>query len=67
MQIRDISHQEADIMFIIAFINEFLESIPLDALRHKLRPLLAQQFSTNESLTQHILDEENGVHSEGAL
>jgi Fe-S cluster assembly protein SufD len=52
---RGISAQEADIMLSFGFINELLESIPVDALRVSLRPLLAQQFSTDESLTQHIL------------
>ena len=67
LQSRGISRQEAEIMLSFAFINELLESIPLDALRHKLRPLLAEQFTSNKSLTQHILDEEIGVCSEGAL
>jgi Fe-S cluster assembly protein SufD len=66
LQSRGISRQEAEIMLSFAFINELLESIPLDALRQKLRPLLAQQFTTNQSLTQHILDDESGVHTEGA-
>ena len=55
LQSRGISAQEADIMLSFGFINELLESIPLEALRVSLRPLLAQQFSTDKSLTQHIL------------
>ena len=67
LQSRGISRPEAEIMLSFAFINELLESIPLEPLRKNLRPLLAQQFSTNQSLTQHILDEDSGVHSaEGA-
>lgn len=52
---RGISAVQADIMLSFGFINELLESIPLEALRVSLRPLLAQQFSTDESLTQHLL------------
>ncbi len=63
LQSRGISRPEAEIMLSFAFINELLESIPLPALRKKLRPLLAQQFSTDQALTQHIMDEDSGVHS----
>jgi len=63
LQSRGISRPEAEIMLSFAFINELLESIPLPALRKKLRPLLAQQFTTDSALTQHILDEDSGVHS----
>ncbi len=63
LQSRGISRPEAEIMLSFAFINELLESIPLPAMRKKLRPLLAQQFSADEALTQHILDEDSGVHS----
>ncbi|MGR6872548.1 Fe-S cluster assembly protein SufD [Pseudomonas sp. HK3] len=52
---RGISAQQAEIMLSFGFINELLESIPLDALRVSLRPLLAQQFTTDKSLTQHLL------------
>jgi len=55
---RGISALEADIMLSFGFINELLESIPVDALRTALRPLLAQQFSSDKSLTQHLLSEE---------
>jgi Fe-S cluster assembly protein SufD len=58
LQSRGISAQEADIMLSFGFINELLESIPLEALRVSLRPLLAQQFSADKSLTQHILADE---------
>ena len=64
LQSRGISRPEAEIMLSFAFINELLESIPLEPLRKNLRPLLAQQFSSNQDLTQHILDEDSGVHSE---
>lgn len=52
---RGISAVQADIMLSFGFINELLESIPLEALRVSLRPLLAQQFTTDKSLTQHLL------------
>ncbi|MEY8263464.1 MAG: Fe-S cluster assembly protein SufD, partial [Bermanella sp.] len=65
LQSRGISRPEAEIMLSFAFINELLESIPLEPLRKTLRPLLAQQFSSNQNLTRHILDEDSGVHSEG--
>ena len=52
---RGISAQEADIMLSFGFINELLESIPLDALRTKMRPLMAEQFSSNRELTKHLL------------
>lgn len=55
---RGISAVQADIMLSFGFINELLESIPLEALRISLRPLLAQQFSTDKSLTQHLLADE---------
>ena len=55
---RGISALEADIMLSFGFINELLESIPLEALRISLRPLLAQQFSNDKSLTQHLLAEQ---------
>lgn len=58
LQSRGISAQEADIMLSFGFINELLESIPLEALRVSLRPLLAEQFSTDKSLTQHLLADE---------
>ncbi len=64
LQSRGISRPEAEIMLSFAFINELLESIPLQALRQKLRPLMAQQFSASSDLTQHILDDNAGVHSE---
>jgi Fe-S cluster assembly protein SufD len=55
---RGISAQEADIILSFGFINELLESIPLDALREKMRPLMAQQFTSNRELTKHILHDE---------
>lgn len=55
---RGISAVQADIMLSFGFINELLESIPLEALRVSLRPLLAQQFTTDKSLTQHLLAED---------
>ena len=56
---RGISAQEADILLSFGFINELLDSIPLQALRIKLRPLMAEQFSSDENLTQHILADVN--------
>jgi len=64
LQSRGISRPEAEIMLSFAFINELLESIPLQALRQKLRPLMAQQFSSSQNLTAHILDESIGVQNE---
>ncbi len=61
LQSRGISAQEADIMLSFGFINELLDSIPLESLRVALRPLLAQQFSSDRALTQHILLEEAGA------
>ena len=61
LQSRGISAQEADIMLSFGFINELLESIPLEALRVSLRPLLAQQFSSDKSLTQHLLTDDAQV------
>ncbi|GAA6135707.1 Fe-S cluster assembly protein SufD [Oceaniserpentilla sp. 4NH20-0058] len=58
LQSRGISAQEADIMLSFGFINELLESIPLEALRVSLRPLLAEQFSSDKSLTQHLIADE---------
>jgi Fe-S cluster assembly protein SufD len=55
---RGISALQADIMLSFGFINELLESIPLEALRVSLRPLLAQQFTADKSLTQHLLAED---------
>jgi Fe-S cluster assembly protein SufD len=55
---RGISALEADIMLSFGFINELLESIPLDALRNKMRPLMAEQFTTNRELTKHLIHEE---------
>jgi Fe-S cluster assembly protein SufD len=52
---RGISAQEADIMLSFGFINELLDSIPLDALRTKMRPLMAEQFTSDRELTKHIL------------
>lgn len=54
---RGISAQEADIMLSFGFINELLESIPLEPLRIKMRPLMAEQFTTNTELTKHLLHE----------
>ena len=54
---RGISAQEADIMLSFGFINELLESIPLEALRNKMRPLMAEQFTSNRELTKHLLHE----------
>ena len=55
---RGISAQEADIMLSFGFINELLESIPLEALRNKMRPLMADQFTSNRELTKHLIHEE---------
>lgn len=55
---RGISAQEADIMLSFGFINELLESIPLDAVRNKMRPLMAKQFTANRELTKHLIHEE---------
>lgn len=55
---RGISAQEADIMLSFGFINELLESIPLDPLRVKMRPLMAEQFTSNRELTKHLLHED---------
>jgi Fe-S cluster assembly protein SufD len=52
---RGISAQEADIMLSFGFINELLDSIPLDALRTKMRPLMAEQFTSDRELTKHII------------
>ncbi len=56
LQSRGISRQEAEIMLSFGFINELLDAMPLVALRDKLRPLLAQQFTSNAALTRHLLD-----------
>jgi len=58
---RGISAQEADIMLSFGFINELLESIPLEPLRNKMRPLMAEQFTSNRELTKHLLHEEENV------
>jgi Fe-S cluster assembly protein SufD len=58
---RGISAQEADIMLSFGFINELLESIPLEPLRNKMRPLMAEQFTSNRELTKHLLHEEESV------
>jgi Fe-S cluster assembly protein SufD len=55
---RGISAKQADIMLSFGFINELLESIPLDALRMKMRPLMAEQFTSNKELTKHLLHED---------
>jgi len=52
---RGISAQEADIILSFGFINELLDSIPLEALRIKMRPLMAEQFTSDRELTKHIL------------
>ncbi len=57
LQSRGISRQEAEVMLSFSFINELLESIPLEALRIKLRPLLAQQFTANPELSKHLLED----------
>jgi len=56
---RGISAQEADIMLSFGFINELFESIPLEPVRNQLRPLLAQQFTSNKELTKHLIHEED--------
>lgn len=58
---RGISAQEADIMLSFGFINELFESIPLEPVRNLLRPLLAQQFTTNRELTKHLIHEEDAL------
>jgi Fe-S cluster assembly protein SufD len=55
---RGISAKQADIMLSFGFINELLDSIPLDALRIKMRPLMAEQFTSNKELTKHLLHED---------
>ena len=57
LQSRGVSRQEAEVMLSFGFINELLDSMPIEALRHHLRPMLAQQFTSNKALTKHLLDE----------
>ncbi|EAT11696.1 Fe-S cluster assembly protein SufD [Bermanella marisrubri] len=52
---RGISSKEADIMLSFGFINELIDSMPLEALRVFLRPQLVHQFSEDEALTRHIV------------
>ena len=55
---RGISALESDKMLSFGFINELLDSMPVEALRNRLRPLLAQQFTTNKALTKHLIEED---------
>lgn len=57
LQSRGVSRQEAEVMLSFGFINELLDSMPVEALRHHLRPMLAQQFTANKALTKHLLDD----------
>ena len=58
---RGISAQQADIMLSFGFINELLDSMPLEALRTKMRPLMAEQFTSNRELTKHLIHENGDV------
>lgn len=58
LQSRGVSRQEAEVMLSFGFINELLDSMPVEALRNHLRPLLAEQFTTNKALTKHLIDED---------
>ncbi len=57
LQSRGVSRQEAEVMLSFGFINELLDSMPVEALRNHVRPMLAQQFTTNKALTKHLVDE----------
>jgi len=52
---RGISAKEADILLSFGFINELIDSMPLEALRLQLRPILVHQFTDDASLTRHIV------------
>ncbi len=58
LQSRGISQREAEVMLSFGFINELLEALPDAAITHLLRPVLAQRFGRDDSLNQHLLENE---------
>jgi len=55
MQSRGISKREAEVMLSFGFINELLEALPDEAIGNFLRPILANCFGREQSLTRHIV------------
>jgi len=53
---RGISRQEAEVMLSFGFINELLDGVAHQPIQEKLRPILAQLFGKDESLTRHITE-----------
>lgn len=54
LQSRGISAKEAQVILSFAFINELLDALPIEAIRNKLRPKLAELFAADEKLVRHI-------------
>lgn len=52
---RGISRQEAEVMLSFGFINELLDGLAHHPIQEKLRPILAQLFGKDESLTRHLI------------
>jgi len=53
---RGICRQEAEVMLSFGFINELLDGVAHQPIQEKLRPILAQLFGKDESLTRHITE-----------
>ena len=58
LQSRGISQREAEVMLSFGFINELLEALPHEAITNLLRPVLAKRFGRDDSLSQHLLENE---------
>lgn len=54
---RGISEAEARVMLSFGFVNELVEGVDMEALKHWLRPRIAQMFGQTEQLTRHIIHE----------
>ncbi|MCD8512706.1 MAG: Fe-S cluster assembly protein SufD [Nitrincola sp.] len=54
---RGVSEAEARVMLSFGFVNELVEGVELDVLRHWLRPRIAHMFGQNDQLTRHIIHE----------
>lgn len=54
LRTRGIPADEATVILSYGFINTLVEAQPLQALREFLEPLLADYFSNNQRLTQHL-------------
>ena len=52
---RGIGRQEAEVMMSFGFINELLNGLAHHPIQEKLRPILADLFGKDDSLTRHLL------------